>query len=147
LKAVWWTSPSDVIAGATSTTGTTGNDKIDLSHVTTPSASIYGLAGDDVILGGSGDDWIVGGKGSDVLTGNGGHDSFVFALGDGQDQITDFVPGFDRVLFQGVTQANLHASWATVGAVQGMMVSYGSGTDQVFLARVGSLTSNSIFLS
>ena len=52
---------------------------------------LSGGGGADVIVGGAGNDTIVGGKGDDAtLTGGMGADTFVFAIGDGADTITDF---------------------------------------------------------
>ena len=49
-----------------------------------------GGAGNDILLGGVGKDTLTGGKGNDILTGGKGKDTFVLALGDGTDTITDF---------------------------------------------------------
>ena len=49
-----------------------------------------GGAGNDILLGGVGKDTLIGGKGNDILTGGKGKDTFVLALGDGTDIITDF---------------------------------------------------------
>ena len=147
LPGLYGLAPGDIVAGATTTTGTAGADTLDRSAIATPSASIYGLGGNDVIKGGAGDDWIVGGAGNDTLTGNAGKDSFVFAVGSGQDTITDFVPGLDQLVLQGVTQTSLHASWAMVGGVNGIQLGYGTAGDTVFLSGVGSLLPDNIVLS
>ena len=144
LAGKWGVAPGDIVAGATTTTGTAGADTIDRSSIATPTASIYGLVGNDIIKGGPGDDWIVGGPGNDILTGNGGQDSFVFSLGSGQDIITDFVAGLDRLVLQGATQGTLHASWATESGSTGIKLGYRTGGDTVFLPGVGSLLPDSI---
>ncbi|WP_459992381.1 calcium-binding protein, partial [Methylosoma difficile] len=62
---------------------------------------IYGLGGTDFISGGSGDDIIVGGKGDDywslddskfglLMDESGGADTYLFAKGDGRDEIYNF---------------------------------------------------------
>jgi len=66
---------------------------------------LRGRKGDDVLFGGAGRDLIDGGKGNDVLKGgtgdddrmNGGPgaDTFIYALGDGDDVIEDFTPDED----------------------------------------------------
>ena len=61
--------------------GRSGNDELD------------GGSGNDRILAGSGDDNIIGGTGDDVLFGGSGADTFIFAQGDGSDQIFDFNRG------------------------------------------------------
>lgn len=59
--------------------------------------TLYGGDGQDTMRGGPGDDRIVGEAGRDLLTGGNGADVFVFAVGSGRDQITDFVPGQDML--------------------------------------------------
>ena len=97
---------------------------------------------------GVGDDWITGGVGNDLLTGNGGKDRFFFAAGAGQDQITDFVPGLDRLVLKGATQASLSASWTSVGGIEGMRLNYGTAGDSIFLAGLNNaLRPESIYLA
>lgn len=65
--------------------------------------------GDDILDGGPGNDLIVGDTGDDLLTGGSGRDTFVFAafevdgvwFGSGNDQITDFRSGEDRLDLRG----------------------------------------------
>ncbi|HYD66049.1 calcium-binding protein [Azospirillum sp.] len=52
--------------------------------------TISGAEGNDTIFGGQGDDRILGEAGNDVLAGNLGADRFVFATGQGNDQIRGF---------------------------------------------------------
>ena len=66
-------------------TGDTGDD------------TIKGRGGDDTLDGGAGVDWIEGGAGDDTLTGGSQADMFVFAPGHGNDTITDFAQGEDRI--------------------------------------------------
>jgi len=59
--------------------------------------------GNDRVTGSSGPDVIAGGPGDDVLTGGAGRDVFVLRRGEaGQDQITDFEIGTDRLLLEGL---------------------------------------------
>jgi Ca2+-binding RTX toxin-like protein len=71
---------------------------------------IQGAGNDDWLEGGSGADRLVGGAGADRLTGGEGRDDFQFnQLGDsswvgggrGPDQIDDFEPGLDDLVFAG----------------------------------------------
>lgn len=59
--------------------------------------TLLGRDGDDILLGGAGRDAINGGRGDDILTGNSGNDRFIFKLVAGDDTITDFKPGNDKV--------------------------------------------------
>ena len=60
-----------------------------------------GSAGNDTITGFSNvSDTLRGGLGNDILDGLSGNDTFLFAQGDGQDQINDF-SGFDQLKFSG----------------------------------------------
>jgi len=147
LAGVWWLGPADIVAGATKTTGLIGNDTIDVSGVVTPSASIYGMAGNDTIKGGSGDDWISGGPGFDTMTGGPGKNSFLLTAGSGQDVITDFVPGMDKLVLQGIAQNTLSVAWDTVGGAAGLRLNYGTLGDSVFLAGVTNLQAGNIVLA
>ncbi|MBR0830454.1 VCBS domain-containing protein [Bradyrhizobium manausense] len=95
---------SDVIHGGD------GNDQIEGGQLSNPSLGgndvLYGEGGNDVIYGGSGNDLIDGGIGNDILTGLAGADTFVFAVHDGADQITDFSHAQgDRIDLTGVAGA------------------------------------------
>jgi|GEM_PF-3046750 len=52
--------------------------------------SLFGFSGADDLNGGAGADILVGGEGNDLLRGGAGADRFVFAVGDGRDDILDF---------------------------------------------------------
>lgn len=102
---------------------------------------LYGQQGDDTLEGGNGNDslfglqdndQLIGGAGTDVVTGGTGADSFVFRSGDMMDWndlsgspdektaqldlITDFTPGEDVIVFDGVAGVNSSADlkiWKT----------------------------------
>jgi Ca2+-binding RTX toxin-like protein len=61
---------------------------------------IEGNAGQDIIRGGSGDDMLIGGADSDQLDGEQGNDTYVFARGDGYDEIKD-AAGINRISLGG----------------------------------------------
>src|SRR5690606_12590334 len=58
---------------------------------------LTGGGGHDRLTGGAGNDTLNGGAGNDRLTGNGGKDIFVFGKGGGNDTITDYADGIDRI--------------------------------------------------
>jgi Ca2+-binding RTX toxin-like protein len=77
--------------GANTIIGNTGNNVL------------TGLGGADTLSGGEGNDKLLGNAGNDVLTGGSGTDTFVFNTGGGEDSITDFVGGADKIqLVQGL---------------------------------------------
>ena len=78
--------------------GGSGNDSI---QGNTGNDSLYGDAGNDKLLGGEGADTLIGGKGNDTLTGNAGKDVFVYASGGGNDVITDYTAGQDKIKITG----------------------------------------------
>lgn len=83
--------------------GDNGNDKIwggsddDYLNGGSGKDTLLGNLGDDTLLGGGGNDTLNGGRGDDTLTGGGGADRFVFKRDAGNDVITDFVDGSDKI--------------------------------------------------
>jgi len=71
--------------------GGSGNDAL---SGTIYADNIFGGAGVDTITGGNGDDVIYGGTGADVLRGEGNSDTYVWAVGDGNDTIDDTSSSF-----------------------------------------------------
>jgi Ca2+-binding RTX toxin-like protein len=69
---------------------------------------LYGGEGNDTLLGGAGNDWLSGGEGNDLLTGGTGGDDFVF--NGGQDIISDFTNGQDRIRIDADLWAGLPVS-------------------------------------
>ena len=64
--------------------------------------------GNDTLNGGTGNDVLFGGAGNDTLTGGEGNDKFVFLANSnsGQDVITDFQAGSDKIVFADVVSAD-----------------------------------------
>ncbi|MEP4037159.1 calcium-binding protein [Pseudophaeobacter sp.] len=67
--------------------------------------SFRGGRGRDHLFGGNGNDSLSGDIGGDWLSGGAGADSFIFGRKHGQDVITDFTPGEDRIDLRGMNVA------------------------------------------
>ena len=76
--------------------------------------SIEGGNGNDKLYGGTGKDTLWGGKGDDQLTGGGANDTFIYN-GDGNDRITDYMWGYDKIVcLAGVGVSNVAAEGSDV---------------------------------
>ncbi|MBV1795887.1 calcium-binding protein [Siccirubricoccus sp. G192] len=111
-----------------------GNDTITAQGLTSLRAN--GGAGTDLIHGAGGQDTIIGSRGDDLLSGGGEADSFVFRPGDGHDTIADFMPGVDRLAFHGISAAEVSTQAVVIDGNTGLLVTYGTAGDTVFLAGV-----------
>jgi len=108
---------NDVIDGGDGNDIVYGGNDNDLLRGGNGSDRLYGDAGNDELLGGDGNDILYGGDGNDILNGgvgsdqlygNAGIDTFVLALGVGQDLINGFEDGTDKIrLDGGLTFADL----------------------------------------
>ncbi|MEY1557986.1 beta strand repeat-containing protein [Yoonia sp. R2331] len=113
------TNVIDGLAGHDTLFGRWGNDTL---YGRLGGDTLDGGFGNDVLDGGHGDDRIIGGAddGNDVMTGGVDSDTFVFAdvtdLGD--DIITDFTVGKDKIEMAGVTFADLTISTVNGNDVQ-----------------------------
>ncbi len=94
--------------------GRSNIENIIFSDGTLDEAGIAGRAiadqatsGDDVITGSFQSETISGGTGNDILSGINGSDTFVFAVGDGVDHITDYNAANDTLEFTGISFADL----------------------------------------
>jgi|GEM_PF-2948510 len=109
--------------------------------------SISGLGGNDTLIGGAGNDTLIGGTGNDLLTGGTGSDTFAFASGYGQDTISGFVHGTDKLQFTasglGVTTAEDVTSHASVSGSDTLIT---FGTDVISLVGITNLTSSDIII-
>ena len=92
--------PQDNQMGGNDTiSGGAGNDRIGGKG---GNDELLGGDGDDMIWGDDGDDILRGGLGDDMLTGDNssggmGADTFILAMGEGMDTITDFEVGIDMI--------------------------------------------------
>ncbi|NGM19521.1 hypothetical protein G3576_05815 [Roseomonas stagni] len=107
---------------------------------------LYGGAGNDLLIGGDGDDQMRAQAGNDVITTGAGVDRIYLAKGDGQDRVTDFTLGTDKVVLSGVTAAEITGKVAVVAGVSGFQLTLSDGTS-LFLEGVGAVTANQLGLS
>jgi hypothetical protein len=87
-------------------TGAGGNDSlsVDETNGAMPGASIFGGAGNDVLIGGSKGDFIDGGTGNDKVFLGAGDDTFQWNPGDGSD-VVEGQGGRDALVFNGSDEA------------------------------------------
>ncbi|MDA9020119.1 Ig-like domain-containing protein, partial [Flavimaricola sp.] len=125
-----------------------GTDQADTLEGTIGDDTLNGLAGDDTIIGGNGNDQLNSGQGNDVLSGGFGADTFVFALGDGADEITDFELGVDRIsLIDGQTLfAFAEADTDAVGGVDSTLLDLGDGSSVLLTGVLGIQTADEFLL-
>jgi len=98
---------------------------------------LTGLDGNDTLMGRDSNDTLISGAGNDTLTGDGsmqaggpgaGSDTFVFAPNSGQDTITDFQEGIDKIDVSGYRSD------------PNTPVAYGAGAGSVTVEQVGTDT-------
>ncbi len=83
---------------------------------------LEGSFGDDTLEGFAGDDTLIGAQGDDTLTGGKGADVFVFNADyhTGNDTITDFEEGVDRIEIYGEAEAEIiQEDWGAMVVIQG----------------------------
>ncbi|RVU14378.1 calcium-binding protein [Methylobacterium oryzihabitans] len=98
----------DTLAGDNGNDGVSGGDGNDYITGGTGQDTLIGGAGFDRLFGGAGSDLLAGQAGNDELTGGSESDLFYFNLNGGQDIITDFQNGVDRIaLGSDITNINL----------------------------------------
>ena len=77
----------------------TGGKNINLT-ANLEGAELYGNSGSNKLFGQNGIDKLDGGRGNDSLTGGGNGDTFMFKVRAGDDIVTDFTDGADRIDLQ-----------------------------------------------
>ena len=101
---------------------------LDEAGIASRAIADQGTPGDDVITGSFQSETIAGGTGNDILSGINGSDTFVFAVGDGVDHITDYNAANDTLEFTGISFADLTITQDGSDVV----IEYGTG-DQVIV--------------
>jgi Ca2+-binding RTX toxin-like protein len=104
-----------------------GDDQMNLQY---RAGRLDGGAGNDLLKGWRNNDVLIGGRGNDRLDGGGGRDVFGFAAGCGDDRVTDFSDGSDRL----DVSAFGYRSLADLTAAGGAIVADGTATLITFSA-------------
>ncbi|AXI46498.1 hypothetical protein C1J03_10980 [Sulfitobacter sp. SK012] len=136
----------DIMSGGADNDLMDGGNQEDVLNGDGGNDTLIGEKGDDTIDGGDNDDFITGGKDDDLMTGGAGADTFVFSNGDGQDIITDFTQGEDKI---DLTLLNVWdiSQLGIQGSADGVRISTGDGNyiELVDLAE-GMLTNDDFIL-
>jgi hypothetical protein len=112
--------------------------------------TLEGGAGNDTLLGGLGNDILRGGNGNDILTGGRGSDTFVLALSEGTDTITDFNRSADKIgLANGLSFGQLTIQQGVGSNVKNTLISSSSNHELLaILSGVQAITINgSLFVA
>ena len=93
---------NDVINGGLGADKLVGGDGNDTANGDEANDQVFGGAGSDTLNGGVGQDKMYGEAGDDVLTGGADRDQFFFGTGGGNDTITDWQNGVEKLYIQNV---------------------------------------------
>jgi Ca2+-binding RTX toxin-like protein len=118
---------NDSLVGSSGTDSVDGGDGNDVLSGVGGDDFLDAGAGNDTLYGGAGADNLHGGEGNDTLTGGAGADNFRFSANQGQDKITDFTIGQDRILLL-QTGADDISDLSFTNVNGGVLVSWGSGS-------------------
>lgn len=100
---------NDLLNGGSGTDRMAGGSGNDTLKGENGADLLRGDGGNDVLDGGAYQDTLIGGTGNDTLRGGSGPDVFVFGKGTGKDLVLDYVAGFDRLEFDGLSASDLKA--------------------------------------
>jgi len=127
--------------------GGSGNDSLDGGL---NADNLDGGVGDDILLGDAGNDTLCGGLGNDTLTGGLGNDRFKWLIGDGSDNITDFLSTGtpDSLVLQDIFNTATPGSMLTGADFQtrGTIGAIGASDVNKFI-RVGTATTTATITS
>jgi Ca2+-binding RTX toxin-like protein len=102
---------------------------------------LEGDGGNDILFGGDGDDIVDGGTGNDLLSGGAGRD--IFEFGDalsGNDVITDFQDGVDRIEFDLLRVNSMRDITITSQADGDALISWAGGSIELQGVSAASLS-------
>jgi VCBS repeat-containing protein len=120
--------------GHDSLSGGNGNDSL---YGGAGSDVLHGDNGNDLLDGGTGNDVLDGGNGNDTLTGGAGADKFVFGKGGGNDIVTDFDTGLDRLfLADGAQVKSFKVEDVNHDGIQDLNIAFSNGGGSVVLLGV-----------
>ena len=135
LSTLWSAVPAVQVDGLGSADSIHGSAGTDLLRGFAGDDELRGFAGADVLDGGDGNDTLVGGIGNDKLIGGDGKDTYVFAAGDGMDEIIDAQGQSKIILGAGLTlagmtvQGELLSGKLTLSWASGQSISIWQGYD------------------
>ncbi|HVI33093.1 M10 family metallopeptidase C-terminal domain-containing protein [Phenylobacterium sp.] len=139
-----------VIANGVTIENATSGDGNDTLNGNAATNVLNAGGGADMLSGFGGDDLITGGAGDDTLTGGAGVDQFWFDHLSGDDMVMDFEQGVDRVGLGGNAPDSFAALTITAearGGADGALVTWGDGSQSIWLKGVGATSlSSSDFL-
>ena len=126
-----------IMSGATSTldSATYGSNVVSVDASSrTAALKFTGNTKANKISGGSGADTLDGGKGNDTLFGGAGEDVFVYAVGEGNDVITDYTAGEDFIKISSGTVTSYAVKSSDI------VMKIGSGSVKVKNSKAAAIT-------
>ncbi len=95
----------------------TYDEIVALLFPSTPGEIVDGTDGNDVLFGTDGDDTLTGGLGNDTLRGGDGSDNYIYAVGDGADEIIDTGGMNDTLTLLGFSSLDIFPLFTIDGGV------------------------------
>ncbi|MEX1661450.1 calcium-binding protein [Thioclava sp. 15-R06ZXC-3] len=122
---IWANSGSDLAHGEGGDDLISGGFGGDFLYGDAGNDTLFGGFNNDVLFGGTGADWLEGGRGFDLLTGGADADIFAFDSLSGRNEITDFEPGVDHLLFDTIEKN--FAALSVTNAPRGVWLEWDGG--------------------
>ena len=132
---------NDVLSGLGGHDLLNGGNGADMLHGGTGNDILIGENGNDLLFGGDGRDVLAGGNGNDLLDGGAGADIFQFGKGGGQDTVSDFEVGVDRLALEaGIGVAGSQTSDVNGDGVLDTTVAFTNGGGSAVLLGVSDFS-------